>query len=437
MFALAQPILLLAGAGIIVPVLIHLWNIRKGTPRKVGSIQLMKQNAHTQARSLRLSERWLLLLRCLLIIVLAILLAKPSSTSEATAKGWILLEPGAKDNMDAAFHSTIDSLQTAGFEFHSFDTSFRRLDFDKEKNNIVTDSLSSTLPYWSLLKLLNQQLPAGFPVYLFTGRDLRRFEGERPQLSLNLHWQSFEKGDRPDTLASTRQVSNDSTHILLYADQASELQYLIAAFRAIQEKTRFPVSTQIISAAETMAQETDWLFWLSEKPLPEFIKASQVFTYKKGNEKEGPVWLQSMNKDEEPFLFTRLIADSNESSDLQPVWNDGKGQIILSRSITKPTTYFFYSRLRPDWNNLIWSGAFAERLFALLETEKSFAINDSRIIDASQMLPVEVQKKNSSPTQALMQKSDLQMPFWWLAFILFASERIVSLRKKRKELYER
>ena len=144
---------------------------------------------------------------------------------------------------------------------------------------------------------------------------------------------------------------------------------------------------------------------------------------------------QAMNKDEEPVVFTQLIVENNEN--LQPVWSNAKGQTILSRAGTTPETYFFHSRLRPSWNNMIWSGTFAERLFDLLVAERSVAMKDSRMIDPAQMSPAVIDKKSNSTSQGLTQQEDLRLLLWCLAFALFAAERFVSYRKKRKEAYER
>src|SRR5471030_327127 len=90
-----QSIWLWAMAGIAVPLFIHLWNLKKGKTRKVGSIAFLMESARSHAKSLRISEWLLLLLRCLLLIVLAVLLTDPFIETQDTIakqKGWLLIE---------------------------------------------------------------------------------------------------------------------------------------------------------------------------------------------------------------------------------------------------------------------------------------------------------------------------------------------------------
>ena len=77
MLQFIQSIWLWAAAAIIIPVIIHLWNVKQGKTLKVGSIALFTESAELHASSVKLSQLLLLLLRCLILMVLAMLLAKP------------------------------------------------------------------------------------------------------------------------------------------------------------------------------------------------------------------------------------------------------------------------------------------------------------------------------------------------------------------------
>jgi hypothetical protein len=198
LFQFLQPILLLAVAGVAVPVIIHLWNIKQGKTLKIGSILLLTQGSRQSARSIKLTDLLLLFLRCLLLILLAFLMAAPVWKQELSAtkeKGWILLE---KESLGEAYKKnkpTIDSLLKAGFEFHYFDTVFKNDDLTellkKQRDTIVSNPLS----YWSLLTLLNEKIPASLPVYLFTANSLNRFTGKRPEVALNLQWITYPLSD--------------------------------------------------------------------------------------------------------------------------------------------------------------------------------------------------------------------------------------------------
>ncbi|MGB5384751.1 MAG: BatA domain-containing protein, partial [Lutimonas sp.] len=98
--------------GLIIPLLIHLWNRKKINTIKIGSIQLLKESNPKQARSFRLNEWVLLFLRMLMIGVLTFLLVgpalnKPVSKAELT----VIIEP--RILLNNAFSSVLDTFSYA------------------------------------------------------------------------------------------------------------------------------------------------------------------------------------------------------------------------------------------------------------------------------------------------------------------------------------
>ena len=131
MLQLLQPIWLWASAGIIVPILIHLWHIKRGKTLKVGSIIFLQESSKQQSTSFKISEWLLLLLRCLLTILLAVLLATPQwnqSLQSKNEKGWLVVE---KENFLETYHQfkpSIDSLLQSNYELHYFEEGFKKSD---------------------------------------------------------------------------------------------------------------------------------------------------------------------------------------------------------------------------------------------------------------------------------------------------------------------
>ena len=74
---LLDPIGLLALAGLIIPVIIHLWSVKKGKTLKIGSINLLGESASSTSRSLKITDWLLFVMRCLLLVIIAFLLAQP------------------------------------------------------------------------------------------------------------------------------------------------------------------------------------------------------------------------------------------------------------------------------------------------------------------------------------------------------------------------
>ena len=71
MLQLLQPIWLAAMAGIAIPVIVHLWNLRRGKVLKIGSVALLTEASRRLAWSRRITQWWLLVVRCLLLAALA------------------------------------------------------------------------------------------------------------------------------------------------------------------------------------------------------------------------------------------------------------------------------------------------------------------------------------------------------------------------------
>src|ERR1700748_1200800 len=91
---LLNPIWLSALAALVIPVVIHLWNIRPGKTLKVGSIALMEASEQKSSRSIKLSDLLLLLVRCLLLALVAFILSAPflqRYINSGSIKGWLLI----------------------------------------------------------------------------------------------------------------------------------------------------------------------------------------------------------------------------------------------------------------------------------------------------------------------------------------------------------
>lgn len=354
MFQLLNPIWLFGISGIIIPILIHLWNVKKGKTLKIGSVILLGESSRQNARSLRLLDLLLLLLRCLLIIIISILLAEPVwiNTNNSKQKGgWILIE---KDNFTEAysnFQKEIDSLDRAGYDFHLFEPGFKAANLNKLKDSeIINDSTAAQLSYWSLLRMLDQEIPSGKEVYIFTPNRLNRFKGERPEIVTKLNWKTYTPKDSTAKWIESAWFTNDSIRaiiaqsepkglkkipvnidpsnqnavftlniqdgntslsfknasvskqgpvtvdtstirIAVYADSfKKDAEYLNAAIGAIQKYTGRKIDLSVLKSGVINADH-NIVFWLSEKKPPESLiknlrAGSSFFIYEKGKTAE-------------------------------------------------------------------------------------------------------------------------------------------------------
>lgn len=458
-------------AGILVPVIIHLWNQREGKTVKVGSIALLEESARQQARSLRLKDLLLLLLRCLLIVVLAFLLAAPvwqKQRSAATEKGWLLMEKSGVKEAYRQHSALVDSLLAAGYRFHYFADGFAAQDWAQALQDTPDTGRQHRASYWTLLKQLNEELPADLPVYLFTTNQLASFWGQRPALDLSLRWLTYATSDTvtkqpvnifkassgelkavvanstPGATVFTRQTAADGTvqpHLLadtaglriaVYSDGSqSGAAYLQAAVAAIEQVSGMAVSTTELRQPTDWPIEADWLFWLSERPLPPSLPP-HVFYYQKGKEEMVRTFLAGQNgllPEGERLGFSRRIVAGDAAAQV-PVWTDAFGQPLLAATGANKNHYGFYSRLDPAWNDLPWNGRFGYLLYDLLFPARPVdGAAERRMIDDAQrqvrLLPAKDMNK-----QKFVERTDLTKLFWLVAFILFSVERIISLTPK-------
>ena len=117
MLTFLTPTALLALLGLLVPVVIHLWNRRPGREVAVGSLRWLAAGANRRLRNLKPEQLWLLLLRAALVAVLAVAVAGPIwRTALPTSRGVVLLSTEAAGLPTlVGLKPTIDSLRGSGY----------------------------------------------------------------------------------------------------------------------------------------------------------------------------------------------------------------------------------------------------------------------------------------------------------------------------------
>jgi hypothetical protein len=485
---LLQPIWLLASAGILVPLAIHLWNVKEGKTLKVGSIEFLVRTAQQRARSLRLTELFLLFLRCLLILLLALLLAKPYWQNTAKQKGWIVVDRKDASKTHAAFKPLIDSLLQEGYTFHLFEKGFPGADI-KKIVAATTDS-AEQISYWQLVKMLDRQLLPGMPVYLFTDNKLIHFNGEKPAVGIALTWKTFTAADTVHAfIAEAYETGNDSIAVMMggsafsgtgyhlqmlgknqprqkeftlrvsegkmqvayqndepvfvdtstlrvavFSDKlVDDARYVQAAVQSIQQVTGRKIIFTTISNTQDLLAKRDWLFWLSEQNIPAQLNASHVLAYAKGKAVAIGSWVRENNADvqDKTALYQRITYSKRSGAIF---WRDGFGIPLLVKELRDGKQFYdCYTHFNPSWSELVWSPSFPQVIYRLLKEDAAQNIggNDRRLIDATQLqFPVtpSISKTIVSDT---VDTTGTKRVLWSFIFILFAIERYFSFRIKK------
>lgn len=459
---LLYPIGLLALAGLIIPVIIHLWNVKKGKTLKIGSIALLGESARASSKSLHIKDWPLFILRCLLLILITILLAQPyfkKANGQKKQSGWVLVQ---KDQFKQVYNvqkKTIDSLLDLGFELHEFNLGFEAMTLQDTLTAVEERELS----YSSLFKQLNSQLPAHFPVYLFAGHQLNQFNGTLPTIALDLKWKttlttdtlkqwtsqfegkSYQAQSTP-SLTSYTAVANGAAppiiEVLIHDPSGTDRKYVEAALNAMGDFTKRKITIKTWGAgAEPEAMVGFWLSdqQIDQKHLSRLKNGGKLFTYAKGKIRALGTSLNLSNRAWGNYQTVNLyqsIIPIQLGGEM--VWSDGFGHPILSKE-TKGNyeQYHFYSRFDPKWTDLVWSEQFVKALMPVVYTDQDAMDFGFEYHPADQRQLAQAQKQfiqlNSS---AALEKNSISTPldhlFWLLAFLILIIERILSFRKQTK-----
>jgi hypothetical protein len=496
---LLNPIWLFALAALSIPVAIHLWNIRQGKPLKIGSIALINASFQKSSRSFKLHNLLLLLLRCLLLALVAFVLTMPlwqKHINSVKTKGWVLIP---KENIKETFRKfkpEIDSLTKVGYEFHYFNKGFQKMALNEALADNQIDSTHSA-SYWNLIQQLDSQVPSSLPVYLFTPNRVTHFNGAKPQITLNLHWQVYTPADSISTwienawltnnndikivqgnstsgrtyytnytvqsgnqhntpftsntdngrltigLRNANAVNADTStwRFAIYAEKnTNEVGYVKAALESVIQFARHKASIKQYADAAQIPPHQNWIFWLSPKSVSkqEIQNCNNLFINVSGEVKDISSWIDDQSgslSTQKIVLYKRILANSNDE---EALWSDGFGNPLLSfERQQQANIYHFYSRFDPLWSDLVWSDDFPKMLLKLIidQPSKPDEKYDRRVVDITQLLPAAINEAHKS-TGKIIEPIDFTLYGWLLLVMVFITERWLAHKKAGKQILQ-
>lgn len=487
---LTYPLALFTALGMLLPVLIHLWNRRSRKVLVVGSVNPFKEGKRKQLKRWHIRDWPLFLLRCALLLCLSFFLSAPKirqGEKKTSSKGWVLLGRGYQEQMSNRQQKRVDSLLRMGYELRAFATGFPLI---KKQGH---DTIGDVVDYFSSIRQLNARLPDDFSVLLFASAKLNRMPSTPPEVTFRLDWQTFEQAD-VDTVSWVQRAwktSDDSIRALvafsspagtrsktisvqgdgrlqglsfqvengkpklksaaqtdwvtieekplevqLLAEGTSTDQVYVKAFiEAFRDYTSFPIVLRSYQAD----RPCDLLFDLRISPFHpgEYAQAKVVFRYAQGKEEDvvnDKLLYEHLGGNVEwPDLYK--IIPSNDRA--RTVWTDAYKRPVLTLAEKEGhLRYTFYSRFHPQWTGLVWSTAlvdylmpilFSESVLSNLVAEREWRGDDQSAYQGHIKLPVSSAKKNKVTSW-----NTIETYFLWLALLLFALERIMSYRRRKE-----
>ncbi|MBC6112766.1 BatA domain-containing protein [Pedobacter fastidiosus] len=453
---LLYPIGLLALAGLIIPVIIHLWSVKQGKTLKIGSIALLGESATASSKSIKITDLLLFILRCLILILIAFVLAQPfikKTSAGAKNSGWILMDKSQFYDIYKANRKTVDSLLNLGFELHNFDLGFDQFLL---KDSLLKTKKFTELSYSSLFNQLNKQVPSGYSVYLFADHRLKNFDGNLPKPNFKLTWKETENTDTLKTWSTSflgkiyegkstpKQTSYSANRtqnlpiisVLIYDPTGTDSRYIMAGLSAISDFTKRKIEFKNWNTPAI--KKADVGFWLSDQPinasnLSKLKDSASFLNYEKGKVvTENSNLLLDENRNQTVELKKRIAPNHLKGN---TIWTDGFGQpILINEGNLKRNQFHFYSRFNPQWTDLVWNEQFVKALIPIVlgnQDAKDFGFEDhsldQRIVDKTQFSESKIIKSNGYNKT---ENKNIDYIIWSLAFVLLIIERILSFRKK-------
>jgi len=470
---LLYPIGLFALAGLIVPLIIHLWNIKYGKTLKIGSVLLLGKSSSSSAKSYKISDWLLFILRCLILVLITVMIAQPflsKKFGKDEQKGWVVV---GKAQLPATWKSerkTLDSLFKHGYELRDFAVGFKELNLSDTLQNATSKEVPGVseplLTYSTLITQLNKILPGDFPVYLYSNHRQNRLGNKLQSVSFDLKWIETKEADSVSTWltnAGNKVMEGTSkpgsiTYKLINTDQQPELQnvliyagnnstdatYIKAALDAIGRFSGRNLKIKNLNSTDDPSiVDADLIFWFSDKSSNVVVKkglkkGARLFTYEAGKTVDNAslIDLDEASKGAEPeiVLTKSILVKSYPGTAL---WTDGFGAPLLSvENKGNYAHYHFYSKFNPQWSDLVWKEQFVKAIMPIvLGKEENLGFedrpDDQRIWDKD--LKTTRFESGSKTTIVVSSQTPLTTVLWICTLLIFIVERILSL-SARKEI---
>jgi hypothetical protein len=467
---LLSPIGLFALSSLIVPILIHLWNVKQGKTLKIGSIALLGESSKLNSKSLKINDWPLFLIRCLLLIVLTIILCNPfllKQSDISNEKGWIMINKSHLKQVYEDNRDTFDSLLIKGYKVHNFGFGFEELNLKDTVKAFAADT--PAIGTLSLLKQLNSLLAKSFPVVLYADKRLNPTGQTLPTLDIDLTWNALNKSPlkitkavqygsrayvgtlspdfmRFDLMKNT--INSEFTHISIFQEANSiDSKYLASALHSIASYRNYKIQVDYATNPSQL-RNADLIFWLSSRVMPDkafdtFKKGAKVLKYAQGKvvNLNSFVSVQTGSQsDADPKLYKRVVANKYSGA---AIWSDYQGSPVLTKeNFRGHDLYKLYTRFNQNWTNLVWQDQFVRSMVPVVSQEVS-AYDDFGYLDVSEdqrLMTTKLPKNEASPTKQVVQTSLVKEPinhlFWILGFCLFCVERFMSYRTGRRVAHE-
>jgi hypothetical protein len=408
MLALANPMALIALAALAVPLVLHL--IRRPVPSvRLGSLKFLTESQR-RLRSVRWRDLLLLLLRCGVLAILALLLAGPRWVPRSDEPvRWVVLLPGGKLDPDGL--RRVAELVAGGHDLHYLAPGFPREE---------PAPIDGALDAWSLMREGDFRLPAGSHWVVVGPAYADDFKGDRPVLRrLRVTWEATGAASQTASIhpAELPPAEPVRVAILAAADRQEEGRRVRAAMRALAV-----LGHPLVEVSEN----PDWIFQLGTVALPAAWRQRVQQGATLVTDAPQEVTLPDARTFEvlgQTHLLTRRADLTAQEAPEVVVIADSAGDPVAALSrIGRGWHWRFALRFHPASTSWVDESGFPAWWQDQMLANRRFAEVQS-VIDPTQIEPRTEIGPSASPPLPRGEFTDLRFPFWLLALFLLGMER--------------
>lgn len=352
-FALLLPAALAALTALLLPLLIHLARRSEQRPTVFAALRWLQRKPKPRHR-VRFDEWPLLLVRLLLLVLLALLLARPVLHGAEDDAPRVVVAPGVQVPADRT------SVAPAGARWHRLEPGFRLIEEPRP-----TAAQAGRVSVTSLLREFDASLPPGAPLTVLVPPVLDGVDGQRPRLSRPVEWRvarapaaAGAQSAGPDVGKSGASKNSTDTRAprvsIRFAEQRGPaLPYLRAALAAWSPaatdglRRDAAAELDIAGADEPLPASARHLIWLAPGALPPWLCEWT---------REGGTVL--LDVDATPCIAAPQVA----------LWRDDAGlPLVEAATFGRGRMMRFTREFAPQSMPVLLEGAFASRLRTLFE----------------------------------------------------------------------
>lgn len=383
--AFLVPAALAALTALLLPLLIHLARRSEQRPTPFAALRWLRQKPKPRHR-IRFDEWPLLLVRLLLLVLLALLLARPVLFGSQGHAPYVAVAPGVSAAQARATPAGTDA------RWHWLASGF--------------PPLSDTPPHTgasitSLVRELDASLPANVPVTVLVPAWFDGADGERLVLSRKVDWRVI-AAPAPIPAASARDAEAVQMPVVRHSpERDASLRYLRAAFIAWRPSDTSTTAFDLASTTQPVPRDARRLVWLAPGDVPASVRA----------------WIRGGG-----VALIDADARLDDVSSAVPMWRSDTGDVLVDgAAYGRGRVMRLHRALTPDAMPQLLDPTFPRRLRALFEPA---AMAPTRVV-AADHAPATGMTAFAPPPR------DLQPWLVLLIVTVFALERWLATGRRR------